>query len=108
MRFPVIFLLFSFAAACSAQTVTPLWERGYAVIPDPQRVELRPGDIRFGPDWSLDRGAGVSDNDVAVETLREELHSRFNLHPSSSRATVVRLEIQPGSVTPGAATDPDK
>ncbi|MFN7997474.1 MAG: beta-N-acetylhexosaminidase [Bryobacteraceae bacterium] len=108
MRFPVIFLLFSFAAAASAETVTPLWARGYAVIPDPQHVELRGGDIRFGPQWSLDRGSGVSDNDVAVETLREELHSRFDLHSSSSRATVVRLEIQAGSVLPGTSTDPDK
>ncbi len=64
--------------------------------------------MRFGPGWSLDRGAGVSDNDIAVQTLKEDLASRFGLRPAAGSGTVVRLEIKAGSVEPGKATDPDK
>jgi hexosaminidase len=96
------------AAAGQAETVTKLWSRGYAVIPDPQQAELAAGDLKFGPEWTLERGAGVAESDVAVETLREELQSRFGLSAGGHAGTTVRLEVRPGSVTPGKATDPDR
>jgi hypothetical protein len=96
------------AMAARAETVSSLWSRGYAVLPEPQQVELRHGDVRFGPSWSLDRGAGVGTGDVAVETLSEELQSRFGSRAAAGGGTPVRLEIRAGSVTPGQALDKDK
>jgi len=94
--------------AAHAETVSSLWLRGYAVLPEPQQVELREGDVRFGPAWSLDRGAGVAPADAAAEALSDELRSRFGLPAAAGGGTTVRLEIRAGSVVPGQALDPDK
>jgi hexosaminidase len=96
------------AIAAHAETVSSLWSRGYAVLPEPQQVELKNGDVRFGPAWSLDRGAGVAQGDVAVETLTEELRMRYGLRAPAAGGTTVRLITQAGSVTPGNALDKDK
>src|SRR5271155_2428996 len=103
-----LFLFGLCVVAAHTETVTSLWSRGYAVLPEPQQVELRAGDVRFGPNWSLDRGPGVTQGDAADETLLDELQSRFGLHPAAGGGTVVRLEMRPGSVQPGKALDPDK
>ena len=72
--------------AC-AETTSPLFGRGYTVIPEPQRVTLRSGDFIFAPNWGLQIDKSVRANDVAVETLREDLASRFN---SGLRAAATR------------------
>jgi hexosaminidase len=88
---------------------SPLLVRGYTVIPEPQRVSLGNGDFRFGADWRLQPGPGVPPNDVAVETLREDLSTRFRLRLNPlGKAGVVHLEIQPGSIAVGEALDHDK
>ncbi len=97
-----------FGIAVQAQTVTKLWSRGYAVIPGPQSVELREGDVRFGPEWTVQPGPGVRAEDVALETLSDELRTRFGLRPGRGAGTLVKLDIQAGSVVPGKSTDPDK
>jgi hexosaminidase len=94
--------------AAHAETVSSLWLRGYAVLPEPQQVELREGDVTFGPAWSLDRGAGVAQGNVAAETLSDELQSRFGLRAAAAGGTAVRLEIRAGRVLPRQALDPDK
>lgn len=96
------------AIAAQAETVSSLWSRGYAVLPEPQQVELNGGDVRFGPAWSMDIGPSVPRGDVAIETLTEELHSRYGLHAPEGSGTTLRLTIQAGSVTPGSALDKDK
>src|SRR5437764_162517 len=102
-------LAFGFTViALHAETATSLWLRGYAVLPEPQQVELRQGDVRFGPAWSLDRGSGVAQGDVAAESLTDELQSRFGLRAAAGGGTAVQLEIRPGSVTPGQSLDPEK
>src|SRR5258707_9797846 len=108
MRICILSLGVVVAVAGHAETVSTLWSRGYAVIPEPQQTELREGDMRFGPEWSLVRGAGVAETDVAAETLAQELPSRFALPAKSAGGTAVRLQMQAGSVTPGKSTDPDK
>jgi hexosaminidase len=108
MEIRILSLAVLLAAAGHAETVSKLWLRGYAVIPDPQEVELGTDDLTFGQQWSIDRGAGVGEGDIAVETLRDELRTRFGLSASGSAGITVHLEIQPGSVTPGKAADPDK
>ena len=104
MRIPFLFLILSLPLG--AQTISPLWSRGFAALPEPQQVELREGDVRFGPAWSLALGTGIAPTDVAVETLKEELQSRFGLRPSGG--TVISLNVKAGSVTPGRSADFDQ
>jgi len=100
------------AATSFSDTVSPLASRGYAVVPMPQKVTLRGGDFRFGEGWRVEVGTGVRADDVAVESLREDLRSRFGLTLSAAggRGTggVVRLAVTPNSVSIGDALDQDK
>ncbi len=96
-----------------AATVSPLYARGYTVIPEPQKVELRGGDFRFGEGWRLELGRGVLANEVAVESLKEDLQSRFRvtLSPQAgpgARARTLNLALVPNSVEVGEAADRDK
>src|SRR5258708_11705437 len=92
--------LFSAAAA----TISPLGARGYAVLPEPQRVTLGSSDFRFGTGWSVQR-QGVSADDIAVASLTQGLRSRFHATPSTGS---VKLVMAPGSVTIGDALRTDK
>ena len=88
------------------QTVSPLFARGYTVIPEPQQVMLGAGNFTFGPNWQLKLDS-VAKDDVAVETLREDLASRFNVRLGSSGNSggTLSLRIQPGSVAIGKSLD---
>jgi hypothetical protein len=88
-------------------TASELFTRGYTVVPQPQQVKLEPGDFRFGNEWSVEIGGGVKPDSVAVESLRDDLHSRFGLDLKQGGSGVIRLEMAPGSVHPGAAQDRD-
>ena len=87
--------------------MSPLFARGYTVIPEPQQVRLKAGNFPFGPSWQLKLDSGVAKDDVAVETLREDLSSRFNVRLSSSGSSggTLTLRIQPGSVAVGKSLD---
>jgi N-acetyl-beta-hexosaminidase len=93
-----------------ADTVSPLFARGYTVIPEPQKVSLNAGDFIFGPGWRLDVDGSVSSNDVAIEALREGLSSRFHiaLNGSAAGAGTISLRIAPNSVPVGKAVDKEK
>ncbi|MCC6539187.1 MAG: beta-N-acetylhexosaminidase [Bryobacterales bacterium] len=95
MRLPFIFCLLSAAAFC--QTPTPLWLRGYSVIPTPQRVTLGAGDIAIDTDWRLD-AASLPASHIAVRTLRQDLRAfhGWELKPAASR--VIRLSVRPDAV----------
>ena len=105
---PLFFLLLHSAAA-QPQAPSPLAARGYTVLPEPRSVALSSADFRYGPDWRIEVGSGVSPSDVAVQCLQEELVTRFHmqLQPQGG-AGVVRLLIEPGSVTIGQAQGRDK
>ena len=106
--YAVALLLLSMLPA-AAQPVSPLAARGYTVIPEPRNVALSSGDFRFGPDWRIELGPGVPPADVAVQSLREDLLSRFRLQlQPQGAAGVVRLAIESGSVAIGPALDRDK
>lgn len=108
---PLLALLSLLPAAAQAQApgVSPLLTRGYTVIPEPRNVVLSSGDFRFGSDWRVELSPAVSPNDVAVQSLRDDLLSRFQLRlQPRGNAGVVRLAIQPGSVAIGEALDRDK
>ncbi|MBV6430472.1 MAG: hypothetical protein IANPNBLG_00585 [Bryobacteraceae bacterium] len=96
-------------APAMADTVSPLFARGYTVMPQPQVVTLSAGEFVFSPDWKLEL-QGVSPSDAALELLREEFSGRFHrkLAPSPTAAGVLRLVIAPGSATVGKAQDRER
>ncbi|MBL8228152.1 MAG: beta-N-acetylhexosaminidase [Bryobacterales bacterium] len=83
---------------------TSLWQRGYSVIPTPQKVELGAEDIVFDATWSY-RLEGLSPGHIAARSLTADL-SRFHgitLAAASARSLV--LSIKTGIVT--APSDPE-
>ena len=105
---PLIFTFLTIAFA-HADTVSPLFSRGYTVMPEPQVVQLGASDFVFGAEWRFEV-QGVSGNDVAVEALKEEVETRFRVKLSEARrgGSVLRLTIAPGSVSVGKAQDRDR
>ena len=92
-----------------ADTVSPLFGRGYTVIPEPQQVALGDHDFLFDSSWRLEIDKSVPSDDVAVEALRSDLAARFNLKLRSNGATsILSLRVSPGSVPIGTALDRDK
>ena len=94
-------------------TVSPLHARGYAVIPEPQKVALRGADLQFGDGWELELGAGVRPDDVAVVSLRDDLASRYRLAlrtggPGQKLGHRIRLAIRAGAVAIEEALDRDR
>jgi hexosaminidase len=97
-----------FVAGASAETISPLFLRGYTVIPAPRQVKLKADDFRFGDGWRLEAGSGVDRNSTAVRTLAEDLESRFGMRFGQAKdGPAVRLEIAPGTLAPGPAQDRD-
>src|SRR5690242_2753092 len=92
-----------------AATASPLAARGYAVLPEPQRVSLSGPDFRFGPGWGIELN-GIAAGDSAVSSLNEGLSSRFHtrLADKAGSSGTVKLVVAPGSVTIGDALDSDK
>lgn len=89
---------------------SPLSDRGYSVLPEPQSVALRPDDAEFARDWLLVLEEGVAPTDAAIVSLKEGLASRFHLQiKSAGRDTtakrIVSLAIRSGSVLVGQAAD---
>ena len=83
--------------------VTPLWQRGYSVIPTPQRVALEPRDIEFGAGWTWSAGALRPDH-IAVRSLVNGLREFQSMDlPAGSSGKVVRLAVRPDTVA--APTD---
>ncbi len=108
-----LLLLPMVAALSRAADQSSLFGRGYAVIPEPQQVELKGGDFPLGEGWQLLAGAGVKPDDVALQVLQEDLLARYSIRLSATskgnlRAKVVRMVINPGAVKIGAAADRNK
>src|SRR6266478_4004524 len=107
LTFTGLIYIFLAIAPVHAETVSPLQARGYTVMPQPQVVKLGASDFEFGAGWKIEvQGAGP--NDVAIETLKDELDRRYRLKLGPSGANVLRLILAPNSVTVGAAQDADK
>jgi len=105
MRLRVLTILGVLAAVA---TGSDLFSRGYTVVPQPQQVKLESTDFRFANGWSVELGGAAKPDSVAVESLREDLRSRFGVDLKQGGGSgVIRLEITPGSVQPGAAQDKD-
>ena len=108
-----LLLVFVITASSRAADVSPLYTRGYAVIPEPQQTELKGGDFPFGEGWQFLAARGVKPDDVALQVLQEDMLARYAVRLSAAsksdvRAKMIRLVIAPGTVKIGAATDRDK
>ena len=105
----LLLLMFSLRLMCQAATSSPLFDRGYNVIPVPQQVEFKGGDFEFSSGWRLQLGQGVKADDVAVESLKEGLDTRHGVAlETRGRGNAIELAIQPGSVAIGKAADKNK
>ena len=106
----VAVILGSFFRCGMAQAVSPLYARGYTVVPQPQRVSLGSREFTFSQEWQLKLDASVPSDDVAVATFRQDLGDRFNLTlgAAGKSAGTVTLRIVRGSVQIGQALDHDK
>lgn len=98
------------AAALLSETSSPLVSRGYSVLPVPQKVTLTGKDFALGDRWKLELEGEVKENDVAVESLKASLASRFHLNlteTGSSRleSGVIRMNLRQEQVSIGQATD---
>ena len=69
-------LILCLSCGSHAETASPLYARGYTVVPVPQRAKLEPGDFVFGSNWQIKSGPGVPAGDIAVESLKNELQAR--------------------------------
>jgi len=79
---------------------TPLWSRGYSVIPTPRFVDLGEGEITFGSDWKLNL-KGVSREDSAVHSLKDDLEDFYGVQLEGKSNQVLNLEVRSGAVETG-------
>src|SRR5208282_5986134 len=103
--------LLSMAAPVTAATASPLFARGYTVIPSPQKVTLSGPDFEFTAAWRLELGPGVKADDAAVVSLKEELQERFHLALPEAKGkggADLKLAIDPHAVEVGEAMDREK
>ncbi len=103
-------ILLTIGASANAATSSPLFARGYTVIPAPQKVTLGSNDFELNRNWRIEIGTGMKANDSSVESLRDQLQERFHmsLGESSSPVGMIRLSIIANSVAIGAASDSAK
>ena len=69
-----------------AAGVSPLFARGYTVLPTPQSVTLTGPDFVVAGGWKFELGSGIKDSDVAVTAVIGALKSRRRLPPAESEA----------------------
>ncbi|MDQ6664718.1 MAG: beta-N-acetylhexosaminidase [Acidobacteriota bacterium] len=102
--------LWACAWLASAAIVSPLYQRGYTVLPEPQKAILGSRDFPFGTDWRIETGPGVKAGHPAIAAFQEDLDTRFQLRLGAKRsgAGALRFEMAAGSVKIGAAQDKDK
>lgn len=103
MRSVMLLVLTSCLAA--AQTVTPLWSRGYSIIPAPRTVQLQTGDVLLDSTWSL---ADQSSSPIAARSLIKDFQDFHGITlRRSGGAKVIQLAIAPGTVHTGAGPELD-
>ncbi|HKT12353.1 MAG TPA: beta-N-acetylhexosaminidase, partial [Terriglobia bacterium] len=104
----LLLMVVGFAQFASGATASSLFQRGYTVIPEPQKVELKGSNFEIGSGWRLELGQGVKADDVAVESLKHGLGTRHGITlETRGRGKAITLVIQPGSVKIGQAADKD-
>jgi hexosaminidase len=107
----IVLLVLTLCLPGVAQTETPspLYARGYTVLPSPQRVKLGAGDVCFGPNWCLELAPGIPMDDVAIQSLKNELKSRDQIvlgqQDGRTSSGILKLAVIAGSVVVPDSTD---
>jgi N-acetyl-beta-hexosaminidase len=105
----IIGLLLVLLAPIQLFATSPLFARGYTVLPSPQKVRLSANDFEFTHSWRLEPGAGIKPADMSVQSLREQLQERFQFKlDGSGNAAAVHLVVAPNTVTVGATTNANR
>lgn len=93
-----------------AETSSPLFARGYAIIPTPQKVILGSNDFEINDAWRLELGQGIPGDDIAIESLSRQLEERFHLKLKGTATApgVIVLSVKSDEITPGNTTDSNK
>jgi hexosaminidase len=86
---------------------TPLWERGYSVIPAPRNVELKNRDIHFSDDWKLNLD-GVYPDDIAVQSVMNDLKEFHDIVLAANANRIIHLKVDPGAVQTGMKQEINK
>lgn len=102
--FGAVALTLPATTAIRAGAMSPLYLRGYTVIPEPQRVELKGGDFAIDRNWRIKAAAPAN---AAAVILGEQLQERFGLRLGGG-GNAVELAVRQGSVSAGPAADPDR
>lgn len=76
---------------------TPLWSRGYSVIPTPASVNLSDGDIVLDDSWSY-RASGLAANHIAVRWLIDDLRSFHSIELKEGRSKIIQLAVEKDAV----------
>ena len=102
-------LLVCFTILAQSQNPTPLWQRGYSIIPTPRNVKLAAGDLRLDSSWVVDAGK-LGASHMAVRSLLgdfKEMHA-LGLRAGAAERSVIRLAVAPGTVATKAAPEIDR
>jgi len=98
MAVVMILILLLACATLANGGVTELRERGYSVIPQPQKVELRGGDVVFGGDWVVDGDPQT----MAYRSLVADLAAFHQVELArGSGGKVIKLGVREGAVATG-------
>ncbi|MFN7919035.1 MAG: beta-N-acetylhexosaminidase [Bryobacteraceae bacterium] len=98
MRSRLSLALLFHSLAFAQPLATPLWLRGYSVIPTPQHVTLADSDIRLEGDWRVDS----TDLPVSHPALRDLNRGMAEFHGvewKTGASQVVRLSVRALTVT---------
>lgn len=98
---PIAPLLFLPLCACAAGPApTELFLRGHAVIPSPQQVALKPGNVRLDASWSID-----APQHIATRTLVDGLTEFHGLELKAGMASqkAIVLRVRDGAVASAPA-----
>jgi len=86
---------------------TPLWSRGYSVIPTPRNVELGAGEVLINEEWNV-KVEGVPKGDVTLDFLKEDLKEFHGLVLNGTANRTIHLQVKPGVVKTGRKQDIDR
>ncbi len=104
-----IFIIYSifWIPTIAAAPDTSLWELGYALLPEPQKVEIGEGRFKLGTNWKIKLLSSVTEQNIAVKTIVNRLSKECGIELTlqknsfSSGNRVIQLEIRPGYTAKG-------
>jgi len=103
-----ITILLLLSGGAYASPVSPLYLRGYTVIPEPQNVRLNSSDFQINGPLRLEIRDGVNPADGAIADLKEQMAQRYNISLlPGGQGRVVEVAISPRSVEIGPVADRD-